>query len=119
MKVAISSEGSSLSAYLDPRFGRAAGFIIYDLNSDEYSFISNEQNLQAMQGAGVQTAQNIAQTGVEAVITGHVGPKAFSALKSGGINIYLTNRSTVQEAIQAFKDRKLKPAEGADKPGHW
>ena len=119
MKIAISSQGRDLSSAVDPRFGRAAGFIVYDDQNAEHEYISNEQNLQAMQGAGIQTAQNVAQTGAKAVISGHVGPKAFSALQSGGIDIYLSQSGTVQEALDAFKAGKLEKAQDADKPGHW
>lgn len=119
MKIAISSQGQDLSAAVDPRFGRAAGFIIYDLETGESQYLNNEQNLNAAQGAGIQTAQNVAQSGARAVITGHVGPKAFSALKSGQIDIYLGANQSVQESVQAYKNGDLKPAEQADKPGHW
>jgi len=119
MKIAISSQGQDMSSAIDPRFGRAAGFIVYDDQSGSYEHISNQQNLQAMQGAGIQTAQNVAQSGAKAVISGHVGPKAFSALQSGGIDIYLFQSGTVQEALDAFKAGKLERAQDADKPGHW
>lgn len=119
MKIAISSQGKDLSSAVDPRFGRAAGFIIYDLETENYEYIDNEQNLNAAQGAGIQTAQNVAKSGARAVITGHVGPKAFSALKSGNIDIYLGTNQSVQESISAFKNKELKPADQADKPGHW
>lgn len=119
MKIAISSQGQDLNAAIDPRFGRAAGFIIYDDQTGTYEHISNQQNLQAMQGAGGQAAQNVAQTGVQAVISGHVGPKAFFALRAGGIDIYLSQSGTVQEALDAFKAGKLEKTQDADKPGHW
>ncbi|MDZ7759055.1 MAG: NifB/NifX family molybdenum-iron cluster-binding protein [Desulfovermiculus sp.] len=119
MKIAVSSQGQDLNSALDPRFGRAAGFIVYDNESGAYEYVSNHQNLQAMQGAGIQTAQNVAQTGVKAVISGHVGPKAFSALQAGGIDIYLSQSGTVQEALDALKAGKLEKTQDADKPGHW
>ncbi len=119
MKIAISSQGQDMNSGLDPRFGRTSGFIIYDTDSQEWSYLANTQNMQAMQGAGIQTAQNVVQAGAEAVITGHVGPKAFSALQAGGIGIYLCQEPTVQEAVKAFMDNRLSPTDGADKPGHW
>ena len=119
MKIAISSQGKDLNASLDPRFGRAAGFIVFDDENGNFEYISNEQNLQAMQGAGIQTAQNVAQTGAKAIISGHVGPKAFSALRSGGIDIYLCQAGTVQEALDSLKAGTLEKAQDADKPGHW
>jgi predicted Fe-Mo cluster-binding NifX family protein len=119
MKIAVSTAGTTLSDALDPRFGRASGFIVYDLESGAYEHLSNRQNLQAPQGAGIQTAQNVASAGAQAVITGHVGPKAYSALQAGGIGVYLSRAGTVEEAVQAFREGRLAPAQGADKPGHW
>lgn len=119
MKIAISAENGSLDSRVDPRFGRAAGFLIYDLDSDSSQYVPNTQNLTLAQGAGIQTAQNVAATGAQAVITGHVGPKAFAALDRGKIAIYLGENMTVTESIQAFRDNRLNRADGATKPGHW
>ena len=56
---------------------------------------------------------------MQAVITGHVGPKAFSALQRGGIAVYLAADMTVGQAIAAFKAGTLAAAAEADKAGHW
>jgi len=119
MKIAISSQGKELDSPLDPRFGRAQGFIIYDLETGDHSYMPNNQNLNLPQGAGLQTAQNVAAAGVDAVVTGHVGPKAFTALSKGGIGIYLCDEKFVSLAIQAMSEQRLRPADQADKEGHW
>ncbi|NCC24533.1 MAG: dinitrogenase iron-molybdenum cofactor biosynthesis protein [Deltaproteobacteria bacterium] len=119
MKIAISAQGPELTNPVDTRFGRARGFVVYDLNNDTSSFVDNDQNLGLAQGAGIQSAQNVARTGATAVITGNVGPKAFLALEKGGIAVYLTQEGTVQDAVTAFKEGRLETASGATKPGHW
>lgn len=119
MKIAVSSQGKDIDAQVDPRFGRAAGFIVYDDESTETTYHDNAQNLALAQGAGIQAAMNVSETGAKAVITGHVGPKAFAALKKGNIAVYLTQVSTVKEALDAWKNGELNPADTADKPGHW
>ncbi|TIH17332.1 dinitrogenase iron-molybdenum cofactor biosynthesis protein [Marinifilum sp. JC120] len=119
MKIAISCQGNDLNGNIDPRFGRAKGFLVCDTDADTQEYIDNTQNLNAAQGAGIQSAQNVAATGATAVITGHVGPKAFTALDKGAIKIYLIGGGTVAEALASFKDGKLDAAEDADKPGHW
>lgn len=119
MKIAISCQGNDINGEVDPRFGRAKGFMVCDTDTDTHEYIDNTQNLNAAQGAGIQSAQNVAATGVAAVITGHVGPKAFTALAKGSIKIYLAGGGTVAEALAAFKDGKLEAAADADKPGHW
>ncbi|PIE69503.1 MAG: hypothetical protein CSA21_02425 [Deltaproteobacteria bacterium] len=119
MKLAISSQGTTLDSMVDPRFGRAKGFIIYDLDTETVEYASNDQNLNIPQGAGIQTAQNVAATGATAVITGNVGPKAFAALKQGQITMYLFSNGTVAQAIEAYKKGELTPTADANKQGHW
>ncbi|WP_320170982.1 NifB/NifX family molybdenum-iron cluster-binding protein [Maridesulfovibrio sp.] len=119
MKVAISCQGKDLNGEVDPRFGRAKGFLICDTENDGFEFVDNIQNLNAAQGAGIQSAQNVAATGAKAVITGHVGPKAFMALDKGKISVHLIESGTVAEALASFKAGKLESASEADKDGHW
>ena len=119
MKIAVTSQGNTLESSVDPRFGRAAGFVVYDDDSDEFTYIDNDQNLQLAQGAGIQAAQNVAATGARTVVTGHVGPKAFMALKQGGIEVFLGAAGNVGQALQAYKDKKLQPADAPDKDSHW
>lgn len=119
MKIAISCEGPDLESKLDPRFGRAAGFLIYDLDTGASEYVNNEQNLSLPQGAGIQSAQTVGATGAKAVITGHMGPKAFMALEKGGIQVFLGQGGTAAENMEAYKAGKLAPADGPDKEGHW
>lgn len=119
MKIAITCQSEGMNSPVDPRFGRASGFMIIDTESGESAFADNAQNLSLPQGAGIQAAQNVAQTGAKAVITGHVGPKAFMALNKGDIAIYLGADGTVQEMFDAYKAGKLAAADSADKDGHW
>lgn len=119
MKVAFSMSGDTLTSGLDPRFGRAPKFLIYDLNSQNFEIIDNRQNLEAAQGAGIQTAQNIVATGAHAIITGHCGPKAFRVLQAAGIKVFNTDATTVTEALQRYRNGQLAEALAANVEGHW
>lgn len=121
MKIAVSCQGQDLNSAVDPRFGRAAGFMICDTDSGEATYLSNGGNLNLPQGAGLQTAQSVAQSGAKAVISGHVGPKAFMALAKGRIAVHLVTDAglTVAQAVQLFKDGKLPEAKDANTAGHW
>ncbi len=119
MKIAISSPGPDLNAPLDPRFGRASGFILVDEENGAVEYVNNEQNLNLAQGAGIQSAMNVSKSGASAVITGHVGPKAFAALNKGNIAVYLREGGNAAEALEAFKRGELSKAHGPDKQGHW
>lgn len=119
MKIAITSAGTSLDDQIDLRFGRAVNFIIYDTELESFTVIDNTQNLEAVQGAGIQAAQHIVNAGAMALITGHTGPKAFKVLDAAKIPVYLADGGTVRQAIENWKLMKLKQISEADVEGHW
>lgn len=119
MKVAFTTSGRDLTARLDRRFGRAPGFLIYDLQSETFDVIDNEQNLNAPQGAGIQSAETVARSGAEAIVTGHCGPKAFRVLLAARVKIFTTDASTVGEALDRYRSGNLSEANSADVEGHW
>ncbi len=119
MKVAITSQGKELSSPVDPRFGRAKYFIVADTESGEFAAHDNSQNLNAAQGAGIQAGQNVIDLGVEGVITGNVGPKAFQTLRAGNLKIHIGTAGTVAEVIEQFKAGELQETTGANVQGHW
>ncbi len=119
MKIAATAQGQELSSRIDLRFGRAKWLILYDTQTSDFQTHDNTVNLNAAQGAGIQTGQNVANLGADAVITGNVGPNAFRVLNTAGVKIYLTEEQTVQEAIDALKEGKLNEVEQANVEGHW
>ena len=119
MKIAISASGASLDAPLDPRFGRAAQFIVLDGATGAFTVHDNTHNLNAAQGAGIQAAETVSRLGAEVVITGHCGPKAFRALQAAGIQVVTVATGTVREVFERFQKGKLQPATSADVEGHW
>ena len=119
MRVAITASKGSIDSPVDQRFGRARYLIVVDIDTGSVDICDNEVNLNAAQGAGIQTAQNIAQMNVEAVLTGHVGPNAFRTLTAAGIKAYTGLQGTVEEAVEQFKIGNLSPVDSADVEGHW
>lgn len=114
MKIAVTSLGESPESPIDQRFGRARFFLLYDLESGQWSVHNNKQNFEAAQGAGIQAAQHVVNMGAEAVITGHCGPKAFTTLMAAEMDIYQEVTGSVQEAIDAYKSGSLAKSELAD-----
>ena len=119
MKIAVTSQGAGMNAPVDPRFGRARYFIVVDTETGESSTVDNAVNLNAAQGAGIQAGRSIVDLGVSALITGHVGPKAFSTLQAGGVAIHTGASGTVADAVEQYKAGKLQAARSADVQGHW
>ena len=119
MKIAITAQSEELSSEIDLRFGRAKWIIIAETETCDFATHDNVVNLNAVQGAGIQTGQNIANLGAEAVITGNVGPNAFKTLSAANVRIFLAEKQTVQDAIDLFKAGKLKEVDQANVEGHW
>lgn len=119
MKLAFTTSGENLDSALDPSFGRARSFLIYDLATQDFAIISNQQNLNAAQGAGIQSAQTIVKAGVQALVTGHCGPKAFRVLDAAGVKVFNTDARTVTDALARYRAGKLDAEEAANVEGHW
>jgi predicted Fe-Mo cluster-binding NifX family protein len=109
MKIAVSSTGNTLESPVDERFGRAAYFLVVNLDDDSFEVIDNGANAAAAGGAGVQAAQNVIDTGVEWIITGSVGPKAFAVMQNSGTKIGTGASGTVRDVIVKFKDGGFVP----------
>jgi predicted Fe-Mo cluster-binding NifX family protein len=118
MKIAVSAKGNELSSQVDPRFGRAAYFIIYNTDDESFEAVSND-GAAAAQGAGIQAAQTVTNKHVDWVISGNMGPKAFAALKAAGMKIASWSDGTVEEAIKLVNNGELKEISGANVQGHW
>ena len=119
MRIAISADGKELDSNLEPRFGRAAYFIILDAETMDFEAVENTQNFNLPQGAGIQAGKTIADQHVDALITGHCGPKAFRVLQSAGIKIVTGAGGKVGEAVDQFRKGALETASEADVEGHW
>ena len=119
MKIAITAERAELESPIDPRFGRAKIFAIYDTESDTTEFADNNQNLNAVSGAGIQAATNIAKLGVNILVTGNCGPNAYKTLEAAEIKISIGASGTVNDAIEKFKRGELKYTDAANVEGHW
>lgn len=116
--IAISSEGPTLDDPVDPRFGRAAGFIVVDPETMAFRYVENGAAQVRAQGAGIQAAETVARAGAKAVLTGYVGPKAFQALAAAGIRIAQDmDNLSVREAIARLKSGAVKWSELTDAKG--
>jgi predicted Fe-Mo cluster-binding NifX family protein len=117
MKIAITAREPKLEAELDPRFGRAAYFVVVETDGGDYETIENP-NVDLPSGAGIQSAQLIAGKGVTALLTGSCGPKAYDVLEAAGVSVYVGTTGTVSEAVEAFKSGGLLPTDGPDVQAH-
>jgi predicted Fe-Mo cluster-binding NifX family protein len=119
VKVAVTSQGPGLSGEVDLRFGRARFFVVVDTATGESATHDNAGNLDAVQGAGIQAAQDVIGLGVEAVVTGNVGPKAFTTLQAGNVKAYIGAAGSVSDAVEQLKAGQLEWVSKPNVHGHW
>lgn len=119
MKIAITATGDMLDAEIDPRFGRAKFFALYETDDDSVEFVGNEQSLNAPSGAGIQAGSNVVKTGAKVVITGNCGPKAFRTLEAAGIKVVTGAKGTIREVAEKFKKGEYEYTSAANVEGHW
>jgi predicted Fe-Mo cluster-binding NifX family protein len=118
-KIAVTSEGPSLDDMVDPRFGRAAGFVVIDLETMDTQYIDNGQSQVMAQGAGIQAAELVARAGVGCLLTGFVGPKAFHSLSAAGIKVGQNLEGmTVRQAVERFKSGTVEMAQAPNREAH-
>jgi predicted Fe-Mo cluster-binding NifX family protein len=118
MKICVTTSGNALDALIDPRFGRATHFTIVDSENMVFETVPNAA-VNAMGGAGIQSAQTLAKKGIDVLITGNVGPNAFQALKSAGIKVIVGASGTVREVVEKYKRGELKETSSPTVEGHF
>ncbi|MBL7131271.1 MAG: DUF5320 family protein [Candidatus Omnitrophica bacterium] len=111
MKICITSQGNNLDSQVDPRFGRCQYFIIVDTDTLKSESVENS-NVAAASGAGIQSGQFMANKGVEFLLTGNIGPNAFSTLQAAGIKIITGITGTIREAIERFQKGEFREVTG-------
>lgn len=107
MKIAVTATSDKgLEANVDARFGRARYFAIVDTETMEADFINNSAS-KAASGAGISAAQEVSEQGVDGVISGNFGPKAFSGLQAADLKLYSMDGGTVKDAVEKLNSGEL------------
>ncbi|NHI92567.1 MAG: dinitrogenase iron-molybdenum cofactor biosynthesis protein [Candidatus Lokiarchaeota archaeon] len=120
--VISSSPPGGLEAQVDGRFGRCQYFTFVKVENDDIKLLEIAQNpgVSAMGGAGMQAAQFVGNKKADAVITGNLGPNAFTALSSLGMKMIVGAMGiTVKEAVKRFLDGSLKETDTATVQSHY
>jgi predicted Fe-Mo cluster-binding NifX family protein len=114
LKVGIPATDQTLTATVDPRFGRCKHFVIVDTDTMEFYAIPNAGG-KAGEGAGIQAAQTLKNEDVEAVIGANFGPNAFMTLQYAGFTVY-KGEGTVSHVVELFKKGELNQLHGSNVP---
>jgi len=108
MKIAISSDGNELGSRVSEIFGRCPYFIIVEVNEGKIVGHESVANASVFQrgGAGISSAQLIAEKGANAVVAGSIGPRAMDILRQLKIGTY-RGVGTVESAALQCAEGKL------------
>jgi predicted Fe-Mo cluster-binding NifX family protein len=102
MKIVVRAKGVTRESEVDPRFGRAAHFPVFDDETDHWESVANGQAQSAGHGAGIQAAETVCCLGAETLITGCVGPKTLAVLAAGAVRVYCGDGRNVADAVVAL-----------------
>ena len=106
--ISVTREGEGMDALMDGRFGRAEAFLVVDGETREVVETIDNVSVGASHGAGTAAANTMRSGGVEAVISGRFGPKAFDALRALGIETWVAPPGiTAGEALRMFNEGDL------------
>ena len=106
--ISVTHEGEGMDALMDARFGRAEAFLVVDRESGEVVETIDNASVGASHGAGTAAANTMKSEGIEAVISGRFGPKAFDALRALGIETWVAPPGiTAGEALRLLDEGEL------------
>lgn len=86
-KIAICSQGNSMTSLLDEHFGRCAYFVICDYEQAKYETIRNN-GPELNHGAGTGAAQELLDRGVGVLICNRIGHNALSVFQKAGVKVF-------------------------------
>ena len=109
MNIAISLLDASSAAHPDPHFGRAAAFLLVDVETGQQHIKVNPA-AGTSSGAGVKAAEFVIRQGAGAVISGSFGPKACDVLAAAGVRMYRAQADTVADLLQQYQAGRLEQA---------
>jgi len=83
-----------------------------------FDIVQNEARNSA-HGAGVGAARIVVSRGVNAVLTGNVGPNAFDALSTSNVKVFTGISGIVNESLSRLRNGELKPTSSPTVDGHF
>ncbi|MHA1785558.1 MAG: NifB/NifX family molybdenum-iron cluster-binding protein [Candidatus Helarchaeota archaeon] len=121
--IAISTSSSEgLDAQVDGRFGRCPYFTFVEVENNNLRLLEVIPNaaMNAMGGAGMQAAQLVGNKNANVVITGNLGPNAYTALSTLGMKMITGALGiTVREAVEKYLRGDLKETDNATVQSHF
>ncbi len=112
MRLCIPSESTGgLEDQVGYHFGRVENYTIYDDASNKVEVI---ENTSSHRGGTKLPAELLREYNVDVMICGGIGRRAIQLFEQYGVEIYIGAQGIIKEAIEQFKQDKLKMATNKD-----
>ncbi|MFX1506882.1 MAG: NifB/NifX family molybdenum-iron cluster-binding protein [Promethearchaeota archaeon] len=112
MRLCIPSETKGgLEDRVGYHFGRVHNYTLYD---DETETVEIIQNTSSHMGGTKLPAELLREHNIDIMLCGGVGRRAIQLFEQFGIEVYIDAQGTVKDAIELFKNNKLRMATDKD-----
>jgi predicted Fe-Mo cluster-binding NifX family protein len=117
MKVAVSSLGSSLDAWIDRPFGMCSQFVIVDTDSMDFFVISVPPEQRDPDKVSLYAIRALANQEVQTVITGQIKDICRQAMSNLGIEVVDgIQRMTVRQAVESYLSQGAQAVQSFEPP---
>ena len=105
MKIAVTSKGAGLGAWLDPDFDRCLQAVIVDEESRFESLAG--PTLGKSEEPGKSLAERLVMEQVGGVVTGVLSPAALEIFQAAGVQVFGAERGSVLQLVEAALEGSL------------
>jgi predicted Fe-Mo cluster-binding NifX family protein len=110
MNVVITCRGETLEDQREHRFGCCRTSLVVDIETLDVETIQNHESYKIV-GPSIGIAKQLTHhDGVEAVITGRIGPNTAQILETAGISVYVGAKGTVRQALKFYRAKRFSGA---------
>ncbi|MEW6623187.1 MAG: NifB/NifX family molybdenum-iron cluster-binding protein [Bacillota bacterium] len=96
-----------LKAQRSGHFGRCDVFTVIDIDDDIIVDVSILNNIEHSEGGCLVPVNLLANHNVNSIIVGGMGMRPLMGFKEAGINVYLGDGITVEDAVNSFLKDQL------------
>jgi len=100
-RICFTAQGPNTEDEIDPRFGRASFYLIYDPKTKSIESLENP-NKDLMQGVGPRSVQFLSENNVEVVFTGQIGPNAQRVLQASHIKTITGASGKIKDLLKKY-----------------
>lgn len=109
-KIGITSTGQGLDSMTSPSFGKSPYFCIIEWDNGQITGYAAMINPRLGAGCGTIGAKHLAGTGIEAIVTAHIGDNSYNELKASSIEVYtMQSHGKVEDIAIEYFNGNLHP----------